>query len=234
MSKTELTTIAEKAGDELQIHYVPLDAISNHFLEGNSKRHDIGTLAQSVDRYSFRDPIAFDRTLNNGKGGIVEGNGRLELLCQLKEQGQDPPKGIKTKGDQWFIPCVFGVDADSEAEAIAYSVSHNLSPLWGGEFTFLDSIKLFDESLLESQLTGLAEFDALPVGIDGSDVDLWLSGGDLAESDDSDGSSGDPPIAPDDYQSKYGVLIECDDAAHQEDVYNKLAEDGYTCKILTV
>lgn len=95
----ELTTIAEKAGDELQIHYVSLSSLADKFLEKNSKKHDIGTLSESVDRYSFRDPIAFDSTLNGGTGDIVEGNGRLSYLLQAKEQGQAAPRGIKAQGD---------------------------------------------------------------------------------------------------------------------------------------
>ena len=176
MSKVqpELTAIAEQAGDELQIHYVSLSSLADKLLQGNSKKHDMGTLAESVNRYSFRDPIAFDTTLNDGNGGIVEGNGRLQYLLHAKDAGQPAPRGIKAKGDDWFVPVVFGVDAGDENEAIAYSVSHNLSALWGSDLTFLDQTRLFDESLLKDQLVGLAEMDMLPVGLDGDDLDLWL------------------------------------------------------------
>jgi hypothetical protein len=112
-----------------------------------------------------------------GKGAIVEGNGRLELLCQLKEGNHPAPKGIRVDKDGgWHVPCVFGVDAESEEEAIAYSVSHNLSPLWGSSFTWLDQSRLFDEDALKDQLTGLYDVapESLPIGLDGDDLRLWL------------------------------------------------------------
>jgi site-specific DNA-methyltransferase (adenine-specific) len=172
----ELSAIAENAGDELQIHYASLSSLANCFLEKNSKKHDLDTLAESVNRYSFRDPIAFDSALNGGTGGIVEGNGRLEYLLSAKESGEAAPRGIRATGDDWFIPVVFGVNAGNENEAIAYSVSHNLSALWGSDLEFLDMARLFDEDLLKEQLTGL---EMLPVGLDDSDLSLWLGTFDL-------------------------------------------------------
>jgi DNA modification methylase len=169
-----LQQLSENAGDELQVHYVSLASLADKFLSGNSKKHDMGTLSESVNRYSFRDPIAFDSALNGGTGGIVEGNGRLNYLIQAKEQGQAAPRGIKAVEDDWYVPVVFGVNAASEAEGIAYSISHNLSPLWGSDLDFIDQTRLFDEDLLRDQLTGLADLDLLPIGIDGDDLDFWL------------------------------------------------------------
>lgn len=183
MSTTEFKKLAKDAGDELRIYYVPLSQLANHFLEKNSKKHDIGTLHQSFDRHAFRDPIAFDITLNGGKGGIVEGNGRLELLCQLRESGFDPPKGIKATKDDWLVPCIFGMDAESEQDAIAYSISHNLSPMWGSEMTFMDMSRLFDQDLLTEQLVGLADMsiDLLPIGIDSEDFSMLLDMGNYSQ-----------------------------------------------------
>lgn len=231
---TELTAIAEKAGDELQIHYVSLSSLADKFLEGNSKKHNLDTLAESVSRYSFRDPIAFDSTLNGGTGGIVEGNGRLSYLLNAKESGEDAPRGVRASGDNWFVPVVFGVDAGNEDEAISYSVSHNLSALWGSDLEFLDMTRLFDEDLLKEQLTGLADLspDLLPIGLDGNDLDLWVGLSDAPQEPLED----EPKKEEDDqaYENKYGVLIECADATHQEEVYNLIIGQGFECKILTV
>jgi hypothetical protein len=188
--QSELTAIAEKAGDELQIHYVSLSSLADKFLEKNSKKHDLGTLSESVNRYSFRDPIAFDSTLNGGTGGIVEGNGRLEWAFHARDARLPVPRGIKVDGDEWFLPVIFGVNANDENEAIAYSVSHNLSALWGSDLTFLDQTRLFDEGLLKDQLVGLADLDMIPVGLDGDDLDLWL-GMDGFEQQEEEDSVGD-------------------------------------------
>jgi hypothetical protein len=97
-------------------------------------------------------------------------------LLWAKDAGQVAPRGIKAKDDEWFVPVVFGVEFKDENEAIAFSVSHNLSALWGSDLTTLDSLTLFDETLLKDQLLGLAEIspDLLPVGLDGDGLDQWL------------------------------------------------------------
>ena len=61
------------AQEELTLRYTPLDELTDAFLQGNPKRHDLGQLWDSMQRYGFRDPMAFDAKLNGGKGGIVEG-----------------------------------------------------------------------------------------------------------------------------------------------------------------
>jgi hypothetical protein len=233
-AQPELTAIAEKAGDELQIHYVSLSSLADKLLQGNSKKHDLGTLSESVNRYSFRDPIAFDSTLNGGAGGIVEGNGRLEWAFHARDAAQPAPRGIKVAQDDWYLPVIFGVNAENEAEGVAYSISHNLSPMWGSDLTFLDQTRLFDEDKLKVQLVGLAELspDILPIGLDGNDLDLWLGMSDAPQEPLED----EPKKEEDDqvYENKYGVLIECADATHQEEVYNLIIGQGYECKILTV
>lgn len=228
--KTDLQQLSSDAGDELQIHYVSLDSLKEKFLEGNSKKHDFETLSESINRYSFRDPIAFDSTLNDGSGGIVEGNGRLEWLTQARGKGEDAPRGIRTDNDQWFVPVVFGVNSESEGDAVAYSVSHNLSALWGSGLTFLEQSQLFDEDLLKNQLEGLTDLDMVPVGISEDDLStfLGLEGGDAG--DDADDNYEEDEM----YQNKYGVLVECNDATHQEEIYNLLSGQGHECKILTV
>jgi hypothetical protein len=173
-AQLELTAIAEQAGDELQIHYVSLSSLADKFLKGNSKLHSMSDLSASIARYDFQDAMKFDSSLNGGDGGIVAGNGRLEWLLWAKESGQVAPRGIKAKDGEWFVPVVFGVEFKDENEAVAFSISHNLSPMWGSDLTFLDQTRLFDEDLLNTQLVGLAEMDLLPVGLDGNDLDLWL------------------------------------------------------------
>lgn len=36
------------------------------------------------------------------------------------------------------------------------------------------------------------------------------------------------------YKEQYGVIVMCKDSADQEKVYNKLASEGYECKVVTV
>jgi hypothetical protein len=209
-TQPELTAIAEQAGDELQIHYVSLSSLADKFLEGNSKLHSMSDLSDSIARYDFQDPMKFDSSLNGGNGGIVAGNGRLEWLLWAKDAGQAAPRGIKAKDDEWFVPVVFGVEFKDENEAIAFSISHNLSSMWGSDLTFLDQTRLFSEDLLREQLTGLADLDVglLPVGMDGGDLDLWLGLKEPGEEPNPDEMwKGMPEFEQDNLLPKYSIKV---------------------------
>lgn len=164
------------SGEGLEIRYILLDELEDYFLESNSKLHDLGQLADSFYRFGYRDPVSFDPNLNSGKGGIVEGNGRLEALFRIRKQGRKPPRGIKlTESGRWCVPVNFGVPAKSEAEAIAFSIDHNSLTISGGDgFTALDISRLFDTDLYLAQLEHLAALDELPITVSGDDLDTLL------------------------------------------------------------
>jgi hypothetical protein len=161
--------------DELQLVYAHLDELAEKFLQGNPKRHDIGQLWDSMQRYGFRDPLAYDQSLNDGEGGIVEGNGRLETLIWASNNGQKPPRGIKLdKAGAWYVPLILGCDARDMSEAVAYSFDHNTMVLSGGEFTALDAKNLYDPESYVALLEELAKTSNLPLTVDGGDLDLLI------------------------------------------------------------
>ena len=148
---------------QLSINYLLLSELSEKFLEGNAKRHDIGAICTSIKRYGFRDPLAIDAALNNGKGGVVEGNGRLEALLCLRQQGDGPPAYIKlTESGDWAVPCIVGGDSATEAEGLAYSLDHNSLTMAGGDFTALDISGLYNPAEYLELLERLAQADSLP------------------------------------------------------------------------
>ena len=168
----------------LTIEYLLLPELATKFLQKNPKLHDIGAISTSICRYGFRDPLAIDATLNGGEGGIAEGNGRLEALLCLHEQGEKPPAYIKlTESGDWVVPCVVGGDSDTEAEGLAYSIDHNSLTLAGGTFTPLDISRLYNPTEYTEVLEKLAQAQALPVAVDGDDLGLLLK--QIAESSDS-------------------------------------------------
>ncbi len=169
-----VTTVAANP-PQLSIEYLLLSELSEKFLEGNAKRHDIGAIATSIRRYGFRDPLAIDATLNNGKGGIAEGNGRLESLLWMYQQDQNPPAYIKlTESGDWAVPCIVGGNSATEAEGLAYSLDHNSLTMAGGDFTALDISGLYNPAEYLELLERLAQADSLPVTVDGDDLDLLL------------------------------------------------------------
>ena len=160
---------------QLSINYLLLSELSEKFLEGNAKRHDIGAICTSIKRYGFRDPLAIDAALNNGKGGVVEGNGRLEALLCLRQQGEVPPAYIKlTESGDWAVPCIVGGNSATEAEGLAYSLDHNSLTMAGGVFTALDISGLYNPAEYLELLERLAQADSLPVTVDGDDLDLLI------------------------------------------------------------
>lgn len=155
--------------EKLTLRYVPLSTV--HKWDRNPKPHDIGKLLQSFERYGFKDPMKFEPTLNDGAGGIVEGNGRAEVLELMQTEGRDPPVGVGANGKQWFVPVLFGVDAKSRAEAEAYAIDHNALTLLGGDFGPEWPTRLYEEDGLKDVLLDLGKLDELPLAIDGDDLD---------------------------------------------------------------
>lgn len=181
--------------DLLRLEYVPLSVAM--MWEDNKKLHDIGGIIQSIRRHGFKDPAKFEPALNGGNGGIVEGNGRFEALASMRESGADAPRGVAvTEDGAWAVPVLFGVDAESEEAAEAYGIDHNQLTMMGGDFSLSDTLHMW-ESDFEDQLRKLAEADAMPVTIDGDDLDALIA-------------YGDADVLPPDEFPEYGDDIDVD------------------------
>lgn len=163
------------AEERLQVRYVPLDTLEQW--DRNPKRHDFDKLATSIRRYGFKDPPKFEPSLNGGRGGIVEGNGRAQVLRSMKEAGEAPPRGIGVDDSGgWFVPVLFGVDARSQAEAESYGVDHNALTLAGGGLGFEDLLQVFDEGQLKALLSEAPDTAELLVSFDPTELDALLQG----------------------------------------------------------
>lgn len=166
------------AEERLQVRYVPLDTLE--VWDRNPKRHDFAKLSSSIHRYGFKDPPKFEPSLNDGRGGIVEGNGRTAVLRSMKSAGEDPPRGIAIDSEnQWLVPVLFGLDAKSQAEAESYGIDHNALTLGGSGLAFEDLVQLFDEEALQSLLRDTPDASELLVSIGTADLDALLSGPDF-------------------------------------------------------
>lgn len=212
----------------LQLEYRPLHWAAQRFLIGNVKRHDIGAIAESIKRYGFRDPLCHDANLNNGQGGIIEGNGRLETLVRLHEENPAaPPAGVKLEGDVWLIPILFGCDAENEREAIAYSLDHNLTMLRGGDRTVYEILSQDFEPDVYDLLKDQFDNGSPTTAIDGNDLQAAIETLtqdrdeplDLTEREDTE----QPP--------SFIVEVVCCDETEQSATYEKLLRDGYHCKL---
>ena len=180
--------------DALVLLYCPLPLVAEHLLIGNPKKHDVGSTWASIEKYGYKDPGKWEPELNDGKGGPGEGNGRIKALLWGYNSRQPMPRGIRANADGvWHMPMLFGVDAISQAEALAYSFDHNNLTLAGGDFTSVDVSRLYDQDAYTTLLETLAVDDALPLTVDGDDLDLLLHLGDDPPLDLSDEDGEEPP-----------------------------------------
>ena len=88
--------------------------------------------------------------------------------------------------------------------------------------------------LADNKVAELAEWDIDLLGeeLDGIfDIDMSDFGFDMAEEEDTQTERED---LSDKVGETYEVIIECDNEIEQEQIYNKLIGDGYSCRVLTL
>ena len=181
MKNAVIKTVTPTNKNILTIKYIPLSTLSelsNILFQGNPKKHDIELLQLSIAENGFIDPPKWDDNLNEGRGGIVYGNGRLEALVYLLQErqrnNQPPPDGVGIeKSGEWCIPVKFGVNAASEMAAKKLAIDHN-----NLTNSFLDAEQQalsYDEELYKSLLNELGT-EHKPITVDEEFLEQILSG----------------------------------------------------------
>lgn len=194
--------------DLLALRYLPISQAE--LFDHNAKLHNLDRIIESIARYGFKSACKWESTLNDGRGGIVAGNGRVEALRVMEERGDDLPIGIAqdTETGEWCVPVLFGVEAESEAIARAYALDDNNLTLLGGDFAVADLMKLYDQELLMSELEELARSGDLPVTFDNDfaeDALQLLTGNNSTDDneEDSDRPSSTKEIDTDGYEFQH-------------------------------
>lgn len=161
----------------LTIQYKPVDWCFQNIYEENKRLHDIGKLVQSIQTHGFRNPPLWDDTLNR----VVAGNGRIETLYKMwqlwQNEGGDVPTGIEAEGDMWLVPIVFGAAAESIEAAIAFLLDDNNLTLMGGDFTAVDTLRMWDDGYIDL----LRQASDHLVSVDKTDINLMAQLADLGE-----------------------------------------------------
>ena len=193
--------------DLLNLRYIPISQAE--LFDNNAKLHNLDQIIRSIARYGFKSACKWEGTLNDGRGGIVAGNGRVEALREMEKRGDDLPIGIaQDETGEWCVPVLFGVEAESEAIARAYALDDNNLTLLGGDFAVADLMKLYNPELLMSELEELARSGDLPVTFDDNFVEnslQILANGNFSEDDneDADRPSSTKEINTDDYEFEH-------------------------------
>jgi len=166
--------VVSEERERLRIEYVPLNKALEWDWEENPKAHDMGGLAESIWKYGFLDPPKYDSALDR----FVYGNGRTQAVAWGQKQGREPPAAVDVDrgSGEWLIPVKFGCDLRSAAVAKAFAVDHNNLTYMGAEgATVWDMARMWDGEGYLALLGKLAEGDALPVSVDGDDLDRLLA-----------------------------------------------------------
>lgn len=151
---------------------------------------------------------------------------QVEQICNsIRETGFNDPIGV------WHGECVEGhgrilaakklgmkevpiirLDELTDEQRRAYALAHNRLTMNSG----------FDIELLDMEL---AEIETIDMGLLGFDEEKE------GEGQESGAVSADTSY---NYKEQYGVIVLCKDEQEQEAVYNRLAEEGYECKVVAV
>ena len=137
----------------------------------------------------------------------------------MKNQGLNLPRGLK---ENWQVPVVFGVNATSEAEAVAFSIEHNWSVLWGSDLSSEQISSIFEDSALEEQLQWLKSEESLPLSVE-DNLDELMKSLDEEETEDA---------AQDFISTEWGIIVNLENEQQQLELLEKLSAEGYKCKAL--
>ena len=130
----------QQLSEKLELRYVDLDTVVEW--DQNPKLHDIGGIIEAIAKHGFKDPPKYEPELK----ALGHGNGRTICVKIMRDQGYDLPRGIDVIDGKWYIPVLFGVDAESRAAAVAYALDHNNLTMSGGDFTHLDMGKMYSNA----------------------------------------------------------------------------------------
>lgn len=137
----------------------------------NAKRHDLVTIAESIRRFGFADPVLVD----SRTGRILSGHGRADALAGMRDAGETPPDGITVDDDgEWLVPVYDGWASRSDREAEAATVALNRTVELGG----------WDEDALVGLLDRLSEVEDGLVGVGYGAADIDRLREQLADLDD--------------------------------------------------
>lgn len=192
---------------ELKVVMVPTDDLVMY--EGNAKLHpheQVDQIAASIEEFNFADPIAAWHN-DVGESVIVEGHGRLMAARKL---------GIAE------LPVIY-LDYLSDEQRRAYMLVHNQTTMNSG----------FDFEILQSELGQITDIDMTEFDFEVS-VDSVEPIGGYDGTDENDEAYVPQTETHFNYKEQYGVIVMCSDEDDQERVYNRLTDEGYTCKVVAV
>ena len=118
-------------------------------------------------------------------------------------------------------------------KTVPVHIASDLSPVKAKAYRIADNRTheeaQWDEELLGLELGELQEMqfpDLTLTGFDAAEIEQYLH---LESSGEDDAAEGEPES---NYKEQYGVIVVCENEDQQEEIYAKLTEQGYNCKVV--
>ena len=195
-----------------RIEVWPVDRLKPY--ERNARTHSpeqVAKIAASLAEFGFVNPVLVDSS-----DGIIAGHGRMMAARSL---------GLTD------VPVIV-LDHLTDAQRRAYILADNkLAELAG-----------WDVEILRDEIAWLDNdgADLLAAGFSDDELTEFLGDGILPdgmkEADPAAPQLGAPDTAPvqgeSKYREQYGVIVLCGTEADQEAVYNRLSDEGLTCRVV--
>ena len=105
---------------------------------------------------------------------------------------------------------------------------------WVKQDTTLSAAEKREFVIKDNQQRGRNDWDALANEWDDEELHSWDVDMDWFDEDVEKLEHGDMPDLSDKIQNEFKIEISCEDEQQQQDLYNKLIEEGYECRILTL
>ena len=195
-----------------RIEIWPVDRLRPY--DRNARTHSpeqVAKIAASLAEFGFVNPILVDST-----DGIIAGHGRLMAAQQL---------GIPE------VPVIV-LDHLTDAQRRAYVLADNkLAELAGWDVEILaDEINWLEADGYDLTVAGFTDEELSAFLGDG----VLPEGSKAADAPGGDGSAAQPAPAQGEskYREQYGVIVLCGTEADQEAVYNRLSDEGLTCRVV--
>ena len=105
---------------------------------------------------------------------------------------------------------------------------------WVKQDTTLSAAEKREFVIKDNQQRGRNDWDALANEWDDEELRSWDVDIPNFDEDVENLETGDMPDLSDKIQNEFKIEISCEDEQQQQDLYNKLIEEGYECRILTL
>ena len=182
----------------------------------------IEILSQVIKAQGWRKPI----TVSKRSGFVVSGHGRLQAAILLG--------ALKVPVDYQD----YSNEAEEWADLVADNRISELSTI--NEDLLIDILNEINDTDIDVLLTGYEYHEIDDLINDDEALEIM---NDIMEKNTSKSPSGpsekeNSPVSDKDLSEKvndiFEVIVQCQNETHQQQVFNSLVKDGYTCRVLTL